>query len=177
MLRIAFATSDQKTVNLHFGGAESLIIYDVAPGKAELVGFAEFQKAEPVGESARTGLTGTVADKVIAKLDFVEGCSAVYAASIGSSSIRRLMGLGIQPIIVDAGHDIVDLLNEVSLALVYGGVGWVERAKAKAEAAALAGPTAETAAPKLAEAGAAKVDEAARAHRLFASVDDLENAS
>jgi nitrogen fixation protein NifX len=29
---------------------------------------------------------------------------------------------GIQPIVVDEGHDIVDLLNEVSLALVYGGL-------------------------------------------------------
>src|SRR5690348_14561247 len=132
MLRIAFASSDRKTVNLHFGGAESLMIYDVSPGQADLVGVAEFVKAEQIGETGRTGLTGTVHDKVLPKLDFVEGCAAVYAASIGSSSIRRLMKLGIQPIIVDNGHDILDLLNEVSLALIHGGLAWVDRAKAKA---------------------------------------------
>lgn len=131
MLRIAFATSDRATVNLHFGGAESLLIYDVSPGEAEFIGEATFLKAEQIGEAGRAGITGTVNDKVIPKLDFVDGCAAVYAASIGASSVRRLMALGVQPIVVDNGHDIVDLLNEVSLALVHGGLGWVERAKAK----------------------------------------------
>jgi nitrogen fixation protein NifX len=75
MLRIAFASSDRKTVNLHFGGAESLMLYDVAPGEAHLVGFAEFPKAEQVGETGRSGLTGTVHDKVLPKLGYVEGCA------------------------------------------------------------------------------------------------------
>lgn len=134
MLRIAFASNDRATVNLHFGGAESLVLYDVSPGRADLVGVGEFVKAEHVGEQGRKGLTGTREDKVLVKLDFLEGCHAVYAASIGTSSIRRLMAAGIQPIIVDTGHDILDLLNEVSLALVHGGLSWVERAKAKAAA-------------------------------------------
>lgn len=135
MLRIAFATSDRQTVNLHFGGAEALMLYDVAPGQADLVGFMEFPKAEQEGETTRIGLTGTDKDKVIPKLDFVQECAAVYAASIGASSIRRLMALGVQPIIVDEGHDIIDLLNEVSLAIVHGGLPWVDKAKARAEAA------------------------------------------
>jgi nitrogen fixation protein NifX len=158
MLRIAFASSDRTTVNLHFGGAESLMIYDVSPGQADLVGIGEFMKAETVGETGRAGLTGTVQDKVLPKLDFVGECAAVYAASIGSSSIRRLMKLGIQPIIVDTGHEILDLLNEVSLALVHGGLAWVDRAKAKA----LAAPTKETVA-----AGAPR-------HVLLSSIEDLE---
>lgn len=159
MLRIAFASNDRTTVNLHFGGAESLVLYDVAPGRADLVGVGEFLKAEHVGESGRAGLTGTVEDKVLVKLDFLEGCHAVYAASIGTSSIRRLMGQGIQPIIVDSGHDILDLLNEVSLALVYGGLSWVDRAKAKAAKAPADLPA---------------VAAAAVSHQLMADVDELE---
>jgi nitrogen fixation protein NifX len=103
----------------------------VSPGHADLVGFMEFPKAEQAGETGRAGLTGTVHDKVIPKLDYIQGCAAVYAASIGASSIRPLMA-GVQPIMVDTGHDIVDLLNEVSLALAHGGLAWVDRAKAKA---------------------------------------------
>jgi nitrogen fixation protein NifX len=158
MLRIAFASSDRTTVNLHFGGAESLMIYDVCPGQADLVGVGEFMKAETVGETGRTGLTGTIQDKVLPKLDFIGECAAVYAASIGSSSIRRLMKLGIQPIIVDTGHEILDLLNEVSLALAHGGLAWVDRAKAKARAA----PPKET------------VAAGAPSHVLLSSIDDLE---
>lgn len=159
MLRIAFASNDRSTVNLHFGGAENLVLYDVAPGRADLVGIGEFIKAEHVGESGRSGLAGTVQDKVLAKLDFLDGCHAVYAASIGTSSIRRLMAQGIQPIIVDNGHDILDLLNEVSLALVYGGLSWVDRAKAKAEKSAAA-----TVPPAAAMAS----------HPLMATADELE---
>jgi nitrogen fixation protein NifX len=156
MLKIAFASTDQQKVDMHFGGAESLVIYDVSPGRADLVGVMEFMKAEQVGEAGRAGVTDTVADKVIPKLEFVEGCAAVYAASIGSNSVRRLMKAGIQPVVVDEGHDIVDLLNEVSLALVYGGLPWVEKAKKKAEA----GPRASAA------KGASR--------KLIASVEELD---
>jgi len=133
MLKIAFASTDRVHVDMHFGGAESLVLFDVAPGRADLIGFSEFAKAEQAGSDGRAGLTGTVKDKVIPKLDFVKECAAVYAASIGANSIRRLMALGVQPIIVEPSHEILDLLNEVSLALVYGGLAWVDRAKAKAE--------------------------------------------
>lgn len=156
MLRIAFASTDRVHVNLHFGGAESLVIFDIEPGRADLVGVAEFVKAEQVGTDGRAGLEGTVQDKVLAKLDFVQGCAAVYAASIGASSIRRLMALGIQPIIVDDGHEILDLLNEVSLAMVYGGLPWVDRAKANAAKS----DTVE------------RIDDDSR--RLMASVDELD---
>lgn len=156
MLKIAFASSDSQKVDLHFGGAERLVIYDVSPGRADLNGAQEFFKAEQIGESGRNGLSGSPNDKVIPKLDFVEGCAAVYAASIGSNSIRRLMAAGIQPIIVDEGHDVLDLLNEVSLALVYGGLPWVEKAKKKTQ------NTAPSATPK------------GETRKLASSIEELE---
>ena len=159
MLRIAFASTNQETVDLHFGAAERLVVYDVAPGRAELVGIGEFFKAEMKGTYKDKGqpreLQGAdftpnapyapspeevgppsdkpPEDKVIAKLEFLQGCAAVYAASIGASSVKRLMALQIQPIIVDNGHEILDLLNEVSLALHYGGLAWVDRAVARVQ--------------------------------------------
>jgi len=158
MLRIAFASTDRTHVDLHFGGAEQLVLFDVAPGQADLVGTAQFVKTETTGTDGRTGLTGTTHDKVLAKLDFVQECAAVYAASIGTSSIRRLMALGVQPIIVEAGHEILDLLNEVSLALAHpGSLPWVDKA-AKSHAAP----------PPLAAGG--------ETHRLYASLDEMEGA-
>jgi len=159
MLKIAFASTDQQKVDMHFGGAESLVIYDVSPGRADLVGVMRFVKEEQVGEAGRAGISGTIADKVIPKLEFVDGCAAVYAASIGSNSVRRLMKAGIQPVVVDDGHDIVDLLNEVSLALVYGGLPWVDKAKKKAESAPTPAPPAA---------------QAAESRKLIASIDELE---
>ena len=162
MLKIAFASTDQQRVDMHFGGAESLVIYDVSPGRADLVGVMTFVKADQVGESGRSGMTDTVQDKVIPKLEFVDGCAAVYAASIGANSVRRLMKAGIQPIVVDEGHDIVDLLNEVSLALVYGGLPWVDKAKKKAEAQQAIASEPASAAP------------ASESRKLIASVEELD---
>ena len=149
---VRVASTDRTHVDLHFGAAERLVIFDVSPGQANLVGVAQFLRAEMKGENKDKGQATEILvtpraddppdlvietppeDKVIGKLDFVDECAAVYAVSIGSSSIKRLMALGVQPIIVGKGHEIVDLLNEVSFALVNGGLSWVTRAAAKQKA-------------------------------------------
>lgn len=73
-------------------------------------------------------------DKVVAKLDFLQDHSvaAIHAASIGASSVKRLMAVGIQPIIVENGHSIEDLLNRINAAIHSGGVAWVEQAIGRA---------------------------------------------
>lgn len=182
MIKVAFASNDRVNVNLHFGAADTLVVYDVSPGYAELLGVGEFVKVDMKGENRLKALstneeTANVVDlqlsaeelerlaakppedKVIAKLEFLDGCSAIYAASIGTSSIKRLIAAGIQPIIVGTGQTIEDLLNEVSLALHCGGLSWVERARAKAERTAQA-----PAAPRETGGGL----------RLITSIDELE---
>ena len=138
-IRVAFASTDQIHVDLHFGAAERFVVYDVGPGQATLVGIGQFAKAQMKGANKDRHRRGEMAlgeplppparcaeeppvteDKVIAKLDFLSGCMAVYASSIGSSSIRRLMEREIQPIIVDQGQAIEDVLNELSAALCSG---------------------------------------------------------
>lgn len=183
MLRVAFASTDQQRVNTHFGAAERFVIYQVRPGEAELAAIGDFAAAVMKGENRDKRLPpGTVytpgpemaakpgeldkppEDKVVAKLEFLGGCAAVYAASIGTSSIKRLMSVGIQPIIVDNGHDIEDLLNEVSLALACGGLlSWVDKAAAKAAAAGQGTPAARMGA----DSGAGQH------YRLITSADDL----
>lgn len=152
MIRVAFASTDNQHVNTHFGAAEKFVIYEVSAGRADLIGVGEFKAAVMKGENKDRALpNGTrivpgeemrptpaelekpPEDKVLAKLVFLSGCAAVYAASIGNSSIKRLMGADIQPVIVGHGQDIVELLNEVSLALASGGLSWVTRALSKAK--------------------------------------------
>jgi nitrogen fixation protein NifX len=116
MIKVAFASRDDAHVDMHFGAAERFVVYDVSPGHAELIQIGQFEyavmkgenkdKALPEGQiiipgeemAAKPGeLDHPPEDKVLAKLDFVKECAAVYAASIGTSSIKRLMALGIQP--------------------------------------------------------------------------------
>ena len=70
--------------------------------------------------------------------------------------------------IVDNGHDIEDLLNEVSLALVHGGLAWVDRAKARTRPADRFDAMAEEGWQTAASAPPAEI------RTLITSIDDLD---
>lgn len=118
MIRVAFASSDRVRVDQHFGSAESFAVYDVTPDKATLVGVAEF------AEESMDGNEG----KLAAKIDFLEGCAAVYVLAIGASAIKQLTARGIQPIRINEVDTLDDLLRDISTAIGEGGVAWIERA-------------------------------------------------
>ena len=118
MLKVAFASTDRTRVNQHFGAAEGFVIYEVTPESAKLVGVAEFAEEAMDGNE----------DKLVAKVDFLAGCAAVYVMAIGASAIKKLMAKGIQPIRVNEVDAVDDLLREISLAMTEGGVPWIDRA-------------------------------------------------
>ena len=128
MIKVAFATTDRLRVNQHFGAAEGFAIYEVTPDKATLVGVAEFAEEAMDGNE----------NKLIAKVDFLEGCAAVYVMAIGASAIKQLLSKGIQPIRINVIDAVDDLLGEISQAMKDGGVAWIDRAiaaQAKAQSA------------------------------------------
>jgi len=117
-LRVAFASNDRTHVNQHFGSAEGLFIYDVSSTRAQLVA---------VGEFPPTAMDGNE-DKLAAKIDFLAGCAAVFVMAIGASAIRQLMAHGVQPMRIEGGNRIEDILAEVRAGLRDGGVGWIDKA-------------------------------------------------
>lgn len=126
VIKVAFASSDQTRVDQHFGAAEGFAVYEVTPGKATLVGVAEFPEEAMDGNE----------DKLGAKIDFLEGCAAVYVMAIGASAIKKLLAKGVQPVRVAEVDTIYDLLAEVSRAMGEGGVAWIDRALAAQRKAA-----------------------------------------
>ena len=120
MIKVAFASTDRTRVNQHFGAAEGFAVYEVTPDKATLVGVAEFAEEAMDGNE----------DKLGAKVDFLEGCAAVYVMAIGASAIKKLMAKGVQPIRINEIDTVDDLLAEISKAMSEGGVAWIDRAMA-----------------------------------------------
>lgn len=120
MIKVAFASTDRLRVNQHFGAAEAFAIYEVTPDKATLVGIGEFAEEAMDGNE----------DKLVAKVDFLEGCAAVYVMAVGASAIKKLMAKGIQPIRISEIDGVDELLAEISTAMKDGGVAWVDRALA-----------------------------------------------
>ncbi|MEY4592113.1 MAG: hypothetical protein RIR18_1008 [Pseudomonadota bacterium] len=123
MLKIAFASNDRERVNQHFGAAEGFAIFQVNAHGSALTGVAEFPEESMDGNE----------NKLNAKIDFLDGCAAVFVMAIGASAIKLLLAKGIQPIRIADNDHIPSLLTELSEAIRVGGVQWVDRALAKAQ--------------------------------------------
>lgn len=117
-LKVAFASTDMKQVNQHFGSAEAFVIYAVNPDHRKMLEVVQF------GELSKDGNE----DKLVTKLAALEGCIAVYAQAIGASAVKQLVALGIQPVKVSVGADIAELLNGIQQELCNGPASWLARA-------------------------------------------------
>lgn len=117
-LRIAFATTDMKHVNQHFGSAKSFAIYAVNPEQTQFVEAAEF------GQQIQDGNE----DKLAVKFDLLKDCVAVYCQAVGASAVKQLVALGIQPVKVQEGSPIQKLVEDLQQQLRSGPSSWLARA-------------------------------------------------
>ncbi|OIO72466.1 MAG: nitrogen fixation protein NifX [Zetaproteobacteria bacterium CG_4_9_14_3_um_filter_49_83] len=119
-LKVAFATTDMKQVNQHFGSAKSFAIYAINAEQATLLEVAQFGRLDQDGNE----------DKLTVKLEALKGCGIVYSQAVGSSAVQQLMRLNIQPVRVEAGSRIADLIKSLQEDLVQGPSAWVAKALA-----------------------------------------------
>ncbi|OOZ36842.1 nitrogen fixation protein NifX [Solemya velesiana gill symbiont] len=117
-LRVAFATSDLKHVDQHFGAAQSFAIYAVDQEKVCFVEANEF------GQLAMDGNE----DKLAVKIAALDGCIAVYSQAVGASAIQQLKAQGIQPVKVSPGSEIQGLLENLQEELRQGPSSWLAKA-------------------------------------------------
>lgn len=117
-LKVAFATTNMRTVNQHFGSAHSFAMYHVDPERALLLEAAEFGRLPEDGNE----------DKLAAKLDMLNGCAAVYCQAAGSSAVQQLLTRGIQPMKVAEGTEISDLIEALQDEMRQGPSSWVAKA-------------------------------------------------
>ena len=117
-LKVAFATSDMKHVDQHFGAAQSFAIYALDKEKVCLLEASEFGQLSMDGNE----------DKLEAKIDVLDGCIAVYSQAVGASAVNQLKVKGIQPVKVSAGVEIDDLLSSLQDELVQGPSSWLAKA-------------------------------------------------
>ncbi len=117
-LRVAFATSDMKCVNQHFGSARSFAIYAVNPEQTQFIEAAEFGKLVEDGNE----------DKLGVKFELLKDCVAVYCQAVGASAVKQLVALGIQPVKVQEGSPIQKLVEDLQQEMLSGPSSWLARA-------------------------------------------------
>lgn len=118
-LKVAFATSDMKHVDQHFGATKSFAIYALNEERAGLAEAMEFGPAEATGHDP---------DRLAARIDALEGCIAVYCLAVGASAIQQLKSRGVQPVKISAETPIGELLETLQQELRDGPGGWLARA-------------------------------------------------
>jgi nitrogen fixation protein NifX len=141
-LKVAFATSDMKHVDQHFGAAQAFAVYALDQEKACFVEAVEFGKLSKDGRpeghgrgAAEAGdagpllnASGHYEDKLADKIDALEGCIAVYSQAVGASAINQLKAKGIQPVKISPGAAISALLASLQEELRQGPGSWLARA-------------------------------------------------
>lgn len=117
-LKIAFASSDMKHVNQHFGSAQSFAIYAINPEQIQFIEAAQFGVHSQDGNE----------DKLAAKFDLLQGCCAVYCQAVGASAVNQMVARGMQPVKVQEGSPIQKLLSDLQNELRSGPSSWLARA-------------------------------------------------
>ncbi|MEM9589431.1 MAG: NifB/NifX family molybdenum-iron cluster-binding protein [Planctomycetota bacterium] len=117
-LKVAFATSDLKTVDEHFGSASRLANYEVTAQGHRFVDVSEFSDTRQDGNE----------NKLPAKLDALRNQHGVIAIAIGASAVRQLVAGGTQPIKLGEATKIVDLLEYLSQQIAIGQTPWIQKA-------------------------------------------------
>lgn len=117
-VKVAFASSDMQQVDQHFGAAESFAIYAVDMERVELLEVVQFGQLDMDGNE----------DKLVAKIEALDGCIAVYTQAVGASAVAQLKAKGIQPVKVSPGADVKSLLESLQDQLREGPSAWLARA-------------------------------------------------
>ncbi len=107
-MKIAFASQDLVHVDAHFGWARNLVIYDITPESYCLDKVISFDQnlAEDGNE-----------DKLVPKIDALDGVAILYVAAIGGSGAARIIAKKIHPVKLEKPDVITDILDRLKVTL------------------------------------------------------------
>jgi nitrogen fixation protein NifX len=123
LYRVAFASSNREWVDQHFGSSQGFSIYGVSADKVRLLTVAQFEEREQDGNE----------DKLISKLELLDGCIAVYCRACGASAVRQLLAVGVQPVKVADAARIDELIADLQAELRAGPSAWLAKAIQRAQ--------------------------------------------
>ena len=121
-MRIAFASSNGKSVDTHFGHAEAFYLWDIGP---------DF--ANEVGRILLSSDTEEREDKIIARADALDGCAMVYSVQIGGPAAAKLVGRHIQPVKAARDTPVSEAIAKLQAVLKGNPPPWLKKAMQPAQ--------------------------------------------
>lgn len=101
-MQVAFASSDYRHVDQHFGATPRLVVYGVKQDEVTLLKVVDFA-IQP----------GHQRDKLACRIGALEDCVTLYCVAIGDSVFRQLLQIGVRAVRVPAQTTIAGLLQEI----------------------------------------------------------------
>jgi nitrogen fixation protein NifX len=96
-MKVAFATTDGKQVNEHFGRAGIFAIYDIVESGHRFVEMRKFADGMDMAVVDTRDMGALHDDAVQNKVDRLADCKLIYLTEIGGPSAARLVKKGIMP--------------------------------------------------------------------------------
>lgn len=124
---VAFATTDEQTVNEHFGRAGMFAVYEITAGGRRFVELRRFSEG-PDRAVVDTREQGRVHDDAVqVKVERLADCKLVYLTEIGGPSAARLVRKGIMPMKVKEPVSIEQALNDLDETIRKSPPPWLRK--------------------------------------------------
>ena len=127
-MKVAFATTDGKQVDEHFGRAGMFAVYELTDTGSALVEMRKF--SDGMDKSVTdTKDQGPLHDSAVqAKVDRLADCKLIYLTEIGGPSAARLVKKGIMPMKVKENVSIESALAQLMTTIKQSPPPWLRKA-------------------------------------------------
>lgn len=127
-MKIAFATTDGKNIDEHFGRAGMFAVYEITDKGHSFVELRKF--ADGMDASvADTRDKGPLHDSAVqAKVDRLADCTLIYLTEIGGPSAARLVKKGIMPMKLKEPVSIESALKQLDEMITKSPPPWIRKA-------------------------------------------------
>jgi nitrogen fixation protein NifX len=118
-MKVAFTSSDGRTIDQHFGEASGYFIWEIGPASAE-----------PLGTVSPLVTEGDEEDRTAARARAVAGCAIVYTVQIGGPAAAKLVARRIHPMKTGAPVPIAEVVSKLQGVLKGTPPPWLRKAMA-----------------------------------------------
>ncbi len=116
-MRVAFTSSDGRTIDEHFGMASRFSIWEVGP-----------DTAEPVESVTAITTSDDEEDRISARATAIAGCALVYTVRIGGPAAAKLVARRVHPMKTGDAVPIADVVAKLQEVLKGRPPPWLRKA-------------------------------------------------
>ncbi len=127
-MKVAFATTDGKNVDEHFGRSGLFAIYEITEQASSFVELRKFADGQDHAVMD-TKDAGPLHDRTVeSKVDRLADCKLIYITEIGGPSAARLVKRGIMPMKVKEPLAIESALGQLAEMIQKSPPPWIKKA-------------------------------------------------